>query len=79
MKALGVVALGRHLAGALSLEAAIAAMQRQTRNYAKRQMTWLRTQLVPAHPEAMVQNAQYSESLRDEIFKNIRQFLLTAC
>jgi tRNA dimethylallyltransferase len=78
MKALGVAALGRHLAGALSLEAAIAAMQRQTRHYAKRQMTWLRTQLMPEHPEATVQTAQYSESLSAEIFKNIRQFLLTA-
>jgi len=79
MKALGVAALSRHLAGSLSLEAAVAAMQQQTRNYAKRQMTWLRTQLVPAHPEARVLTAQYSESLRAEIFTNIRQNLLTAC
>jgi tRNA dimethylallyltransferase len=77
MKALGVAALRRHLAGELSREAAIAAMQQQTRNYAKRQMTWLRTQLLPERPEAMIVSEQYSESLWAEIFKNIRQIILT--
>ena len=79
MKALGVAALGRYLAGEVSLDAAIAATQQQTRNYAKRQMTWLRTQLLPDHPDAIVVVEQYSESLWPKIFKNIRQFLLTGC
>lgn len=42
MRAVGVPALGAHVAGTLSLEAAIAQAQRETRQYAKRQMTWLR-------------------------------------
>ncbi len=42
MKALGVAPLARHLAGELTLDAAIAAAAQQTRNYAKRQLTWLR-------------------------------------
>ena len=79
MKALGVAAIGRYLAGEQSLQAAIAAMQKQTRNYAKRQMTWLRTQLLPERPGAVIVDEQYSESLRPRIFRNIRQFLLTGC
>jgi len=79
MKALGVSAIGRHLAGDLALDAAITATQQQTRNYAKRQMTWLRTQLLPDHPDAIVVDEQYSESMWPKIFRNIRQFLLTGC
>ncbi len=45
MKAIGVQALAAHLAGAMTLEAAVATAQRQTRNYAKRQMTWIRNQM----------------------------------
>ncbi|MFM1958798.1 MAG: hypothetical protein RL588_315 [Pseudomonadota bacterium] len=41
-KAVGVRPLAAHLAGALSLEAAIEAGQRETRNYVKRQEVWLR-------------------------------------
>ena len=42
MKALGVPALARHLAGESTLEQAVEAAQRATRNYAKRQLTWFR-------------------------------------
>ncbi len=45
MRAIGVAPLARHLAGALSLDEAIATAQRETRNYAKRQLTWLRHQM----------------------------------
>ncbi len=45
MKAIGVQALAGHLAGTMSLEEAIAMAQKQTRNYAKRQMTWIRNQM----------------------------------
>jgi len=79
MKALGVQAIARYLAGDLPLPGAIAATQRQTRHYAKRQMTWLRTQLLPDRPDAIVVDEQYSESLWPGIFRNIRQFLLTGC
>src|SRR5262245_12437103 len=42
MRALGVAPLAAHLAGATSLEVAVAAGKTQTRQYAKRQLTWLR-------------------------------------
>ncbi|MEO9877333.1 MAG: tRNA (adenosine(37)-N6)-dimethylallyltransferase MiaA [Anderseniella sp.] len=45
MKAIGVQALAAHLAGEAKIEVAIALAQRQTRNYAKRQMTWIRNQM----------------------------------
>ncbi len=77
MKALGVRELGRHLDGALSLDDAIAQTQQATRNYAKRQMTWLRTQTAPDGPRAVTLNEQYSKSLDPKIFTIIRRFLLT--
>lgn len=45
MKAIGVQALAAHLAGETTIEQAIALAQKQTRNYAKRQMTWIRNQM----------------------------------
>jgi tRNA dimethylallyltransferase len=51
MKAIGVQAFAAHLAGEQSLEQAVAAAQKQTRNYAKRQMTWIRNQMT-AWPKA---------------------------
>ena len=45
MKAVGVREFAAHLAGAATLEAAIAAAQQETRRYAKRQMTWMRGQM----------------------------------
>ena len=44
MKAVGVRDFAAHLAGKVSLDAAIAATQQATRNYAKRQLTWFRNQ-----------------------------------
>ena len=58
MKAVGVRELGAHLSGDISLEAAIALGQQQTRRYAKRQTTWFRNQtpdwprIAEADPEA---------------------------
>jgi tRNA dimethylallyltransferase len=58
MKAVGVRELSRHLAGELSLEAALAEAQQVTRNYAKRQLTWFRNQ-TPEWPRfASAQAAQ---------------------
>jgi tRNA dimethylallyltransferase len=74
MKALGVAELAAHLRGELSLSAALATAQQATRNYAKRQMTWFRHQLV-ADLEV---TEQLSESQSDKIFSFIRHFLLTA-
>lgn len=45
MKAVGVPELSAHLRGEISLPQATAQAQQATRNYAKRQMTWLRNQL----------------------------------
>jgi tRNA dimethylallyltransferase len=42
LKAVGVRELSAHLRGATSLEDAVAAAQRETRRYAKRQTTWMR-------------------------------------
>lgn len=69
MKAVGLRELGRHIAGEISLEAAIDEGCRATRRYAKRQYTWFHHQI----PGAMTYNAQHSESLSIEIFKKIRQ------
>jgi tRNA dimethylallyltransferase len=74
MKAVGVPELGRHLAGELSLAEAVRLGQQATRRYAKRQVTWFRHQM----PSATVIAAQFSESIKSEIFSFIRQFLLTA-
>ena len=55
MKAVGVRELGRLQAGEWSTERAVAAAQQATRNYAKRQITWLRTQMLAGTQE------QYAE------------------
>lgn len=46
MAALGVRPLLRHLAGQLPLEEAVAAAQAETRQYAKRQQTWARSNMI---------------------------------
>ena len=45
MKAVGLPELLRHLRGEMPLAEAVAAAQRATRRYAKRQMTWFRHQI----------------------------------
>ena len=78
LKAVGLRELARHLRGEIPLEVAISDAQQASRRYAKRQMTWLRTQMPPSKelPTHTVP-AQYSESLVPEIFSFIRHFLLT--
>ena len=72
-KAVGVPELRRHLRGEITLDEALESAKRASRNFAKRQLTWLRHQMPGAHGVS----AQYSESLRPEIFSFICQFLLT--
>jgi tRNA dimethylallyltransferase len=72
-KALGVAPLRRYLRGETGLDEACKAAKQATRNYAKRQCTWLGNQIAGAD----VHNTQYSESLKPKIFSFIRQFLLT--
>ncbi len=45
MKAVGVREFAAHLRGETTLPQALAAAQQQTRNYAKRQTTWMRGQM----------------------------------
>jgi len=68
MKAVGVRELGRYLAGELDLDRAVDLFRQATRRYAKRQYTWFRNQM----PGARVFVAQFSESLRSEMFSFIR-------
>jgi tRNA dimethylallyltransferase len=73
MKALGVPELAAYLHGECSLEDAVARAKQGTRNYAKRQMTWFRRNIISNHDI----NSQYDESLRHENFAIVRHFLLT--
>jgi tRNA dimethylallyltransferase len=77
-KALGFPELRRHIQGELSLEAAVAAAQQTTRNYAKRQGTWFRHQLVGAillvHDR---EGMKFSQSYIAGSRHKIRDFLLT--
>ena len=73
MKAVGVRELRRYLAGELSLDDAIAAAQRATRNYAKRQLTWFRHQM----PADRVFEALYRAGAAPPIMAEARRFLLT--
>jgi len=73
-KALGLPDLIAHLSGSLTLEDAIQRGCQSTKAYAKRQGTWFRHQI----PQAHLVKAQFSESISEEIFAIIRQFLLTS-
>ncbi len=77
MKALGVPELTAHLRGDCSLQDAIEAAQQATRRYAKRQLTWLRTQTERKNPAYFHVFEQFSKSSEQKIFKIIRDFLLT--
>ena len=73
MRALGVRDLIGWVAGRTSREAAIAAAQQATRNYAKRQITWFRHQLPEGQNlRKLVLGEQFSERLLPDIFSFIR-------
>jgi tRNA dimethylallyltransferase len=73
MKAVGVPELRAAISGEKDLKSAKDDAKRATRQFAKRQMTWLRNQL-----EAdLTLFAQYSERLEARIFSFIGQFMLT--
>jgi tRNA dimethylallyltransferase len=74
MKALGVAEFSAYLDGACDLEVALRRAQQATRNYAKRQMTWFRNQIIPQ----ITIEEKLSESEHNKIIPFIRQFLLTA-
>lgn len=64
MRALGVRPLMAYLAGELTLEAAVDRAKTETRRYAKRQMTWLRGNMISWD----WLSKQFSERLLQEIF-----------
>ncbi len=73
MKAVGVREIAAYLAGEMDLPAAKEKSQRETRRYAKRQLTWFRHQMT----DKEIVDTQYSESLADKLRNDIHQFLLT--
>jgi tRNA dimethylallyltransferase len=72
-RALGVKELSDYLAGNRTFEQALADAQQATRNYAKRQLTWFRHQIIAE----MTILEQLSESLLPKIFSFVRHFVLT--
>ncbi len=70
LRALGVPQLSAHLAGDLSLDAAIQAAQAATRAYAKRQITWFRNQLA-TEPGVEVIEAQFSSEVGEYFLSKI--------
>lgn len=73
MKALGVPELGAYLDGTLSLKQAIETAATKSRRYAKRQMTWLRRQIIIQK----TYNEKYSKRLSADFFAYIRKIGLT--
>ena len=71
MKALGVPELARHLAGETGLEDAAAAAKQATRNFAKRQLTWMRNQVTADY---VIEDA-YGPAHRDQAAAAVRAFL----
>ena len=69
LKAVGVPDLRRHLRGEIDLETAVARAQIATRQFAKRQTTWFKNQIIAD----IVINKQYSESFLSIIFSFIRE------
>jgi tRNA dimethylallyltransferase len=73
MKAVGVREIAAYLASEIDLETAKEKSQRETRRYAKRQLTWFRHQM----SDKEIIDTQYSESLADKLRNDVHQFLLT--
>lgn len=70
MRALGVGALRAYLAGELTLDEAIIRAQTQTRQYAKRQMTWFRNQFDAWNHCSEQQSESLFEKTRNIIINN---------
>lgn len=74
MRAIGVPELTAHLAGGMDLDAAVTQAKIATRQYAKRQYTWLRGQLPQ---DWQRDNRPLNDSLVDQIVIKLRKMLLT--
>ncbi|SDF43039.1 tRNA dimethylallyltransferase [Limimonas halophila] len=77
MRAVGVPPLLRHVRGEIDLDAAAAAAKRDTRKYAKRQLTWLRNQSPQDFCKIVRVQEQFSESHMTHVLAKIRRFVLT--
>jgi tRNA dimethylallyltransferase len=77
MKAVGVPQLAGYLRGEESYQTALAKAQQATRQFAKRQLTWLRTQTPKDADKAAIIHAQFSKSAQALLFNEIREFILT--
>lgn len=73
LKAVGVPPIRAFLEDRIDRERLIELGKRDTRRYAKRQMTWFRHQFIP---QIMIET-KYSEINLDKIFSEIRNLLLT--
>ena len=73
LKAVGVPDLRRYLRGEIELEKAVGLAQTATRQFAKRQSTWFKNQIIAD----LVITTQYSESFKNKIFSFIRENVLT--
>ena len=71
MKALGVPELARHVNGEISLEDAAAAAKQATRNFAKRQLTWMRNQV---SADCVIEDF-YGPAHREQAVAAVRAFL----
>src|SRR5262249_35981715 len=71
MKAVGVAELETVLQGEASLEAASRCAIDRTRQYLKRQTTWLRTQVLAGRQDALVLEEKFSEVVRQAVFNKI--------
>lgn len=75
MKVLGVPEIARFLDGETDRDTAIGQAQQATRRYAKRQMTWIRNQILAPSPEnTHTISAQYSKSLLPKTLSIVRDW-----
>jgi tRNA dimethylallyltransferase len=77
MKAVGVPELSAHLRGEIDLATAITRAQAASRQYAKRQRTWLRHRMRADLTLSPPQIAQQPETLAAQTTTFVRGFLLT--
>ena len=77
-RAVGAAAFAAAVRGEMSVAEAVAQVQRATRQYAKRQRTWFRTQAKGWTPWQPAASAQYWESFPDNIIPVVCGELLTA-
>jgi len=76
-KAVGVPDLAAYMRGEVDLDSATRAAQAATRRYAKRQLTWLRGQVLGRKETILLIRAQYSDLNSRRIFPKVLQFVLT--